>query len=199
MRFIQDTMNIQFTPAISFQAHPMKFRPTAIKLNHEESRYDEEQVSLVEIDLGNKDDIKALGKISNDWACAMLVGNIYSEAKEMSEIEDDLLDYRFFVLTSQKDNFENLDPDKILSICEVEESNDGNDAFVEYIEANPDCMLTVFPEYKRVGSALLDGLKYYYNKISLYSIPTEDVLDFYDRNDFKPKSAASKRCLEWSK
>ena len=191
-------MNINITPKLSFQAHPMKYRPTVMKINNEDKSYGKEQARMVEIDLDNKKDIETLSNLSENWTNANLVTSIYSEAKEMSENEEYKLDYRFFVITSQKDNFENLDPEKIISVCEIEETEDDNSAFIEYIQSHPDSTHKIYPEYKRGASAMLDGLKYYYNDIKLYAIPTKDVLKFYARNDFRA-STTQKHLLQWNK
>jgi len=191
-------MNINITPKLSFQAHPMKYCPTVMKLNNEDKSYRQEQVSMVEIDLDNKKDIEALSNLSENWTNANLITSIYSEAKEMSEEEEYRLDYRFYAITSQNDNFENLDPEKIISVCEIETSEDDDSAFIEYIQSHPDSAHKIYPEYKRGASAMLDGLKYYYNDIRLYAIPTKDVLNFYKRNDFYP-SSRNRHYLCWDK
>ena len=191
-------MNINIPPTLSFQAHPMKYRPTVMKLNNEDKNYRQEQVSMVEIDLDNKNDIKTLSNLSENWTNANLVTSLYSEAKEMSEEDEYRLDYRFYAITSQNDDFENLDPEKILSVCEIETSEDDDSAFIEYIQSHPDSSSKIYPEYKRGASAMLDGLKYYYDNIRLYAIPTKDVLNFYKRNDFYP-CCKNRHYLCWTK
>lgn len=188
-------MKVNINNSVNFTAYYMNYRPTVRKLTSQSNNYENATVSMVEIDLDNKKDLSALEDISRTWESAMLMNNIYSEAYEVSQNDELKENYRFYVLTNQKSDFENLKPEEILTVCAIETENEDN-AFIEYLQVKKDFKES--EQYKMLGTAMVEGLKNYYSRINLYSVPSESVMDFYERNNFK-HMPHSKYFFEWDR
>ena len=177
-------MKISNNTNINFTAQLKKYIP----VKHSQtlgSEYEDKDVSFVELNPYSDQDIKTLENISQDWTAGIFAENIHSDAKKIYDSDDELYTQssKFYAITSQKNNLDSLDSNKILAICELKEEN--KNGFLHYIQVNPDVIYNPYFEYKRLGSAMLDTLKSYYDKIELYSFPSELVLDFYKRNKFR--------------
>lgn len=168
---------------------------------------------MVEIDLSNFNDILVMHELSEKWDNDNLMAEMAKDASQFVNDEMPSEGYRFFAVTTQKDNFENLNPDEVLSFCEVEEIINDNDnpvlfcdfeipdeeynANIKFIQSNEKSTTMYNPLYKRCGSALLDGLKYYYNRIHLKSLIW--AKPFYERNKFKPISKDDTTHMIWER
>lgn len=180
-------MNIMFTPSISFSANRIdSSTPKVKKLDVNSLQYNDEDVYCVEI-MEDEEDKEALKCVSENWDQATFAQNLYEDAAKRSENYYDTAT-RFLALTTQKKNWNHLDYQKVLALCELTEKPD-KEVFVEFIEANPDSVNNPYAEYKKVGSSLLGVLKDLYDKITLRSTPT--ALEFYERNNFKPETLGS--------
>lgn len=195
--FINIVMNIHCNSNIYFGANKLNYSPKVLKRNDKTGEYKAEKVSMVEIDLDNPNDIKVMKELGEKWDNYNLMENMADEAENFANGEDLSDGYRFFAVTAQKEGFENLNPEDILSFCEVESFEDIGNAHIEYIQTNAESANMHSPKYKRCGSAMLDGLKYYYSYIHLNSLTS--AVKFYERNRFRPISKVNKYHMYWEK
>ena len=144
--------------------------------------YYDSDVSFVKFDPENPKDRQALKDLAENWDDSVFAGDINKDYDTFKDNDRFVL----YAVTSQRKNFDNLDYQKVLALGEsfIENGND-NLLFVKYLQVNPKIIDDPFAEYKKVGTAFLDGAKAYYNRIELYSLPSRVVREFYERNDFK--------------
>lgn len=153
------------------------------KLQQGTNRYNDSEVSFVRIEPYNSDDIKALEKCSKYWQYSKFTTNIYHAANAMKNDSPYYKHNKVFALTSQCDNFEKLDDEKILGLVHVSPFSDGS-LFVEHIQVKPDLIYENKPEYKGAGTGILNSLKELTGKISLFPSSDKSVRDFYEKNGF---------------
>ena len=179
-------MKINFTPSVNFTAILKDYSPVVKKYDKDIGIYNDEKVSFVEIDTSNKNDIKALRDIAFEWCRGdTYAGQIYDDARQKSinryyDYENKL---RFYAITSQKDDFDNLDYKKILAVCKSEEKS-SEKMYLNYLQVKPSCIYERPSNYKMVGTGFLDSLKKYYDEITLTSLKLKKVLKFYKNNGF---------------
>lgn len=155
------------------------------KLNPEDSRFHDEEVSFVELDTDNPNDLQTLYDLSLDWPSEKLVyGARVNFMNKINGFHSDPLLFKTYALTKQKDGFDELKSQEILGITQVHEYP-GNlwidRLVVDTMQQNE----SPFKEYKYVGTAILDTLKNLYSKdnaISLESMP--NTTEFYEKNEF---------------
>ena len=101
---------------ISFTA---KFiSPATVKKLTPNGKYVDIEVSAVKLASKNKDDLSALEKINKEWGADTYASNILDEASSTNEFYKD---YRptVYAITTQRDNFEKLEPEKVLGLAET--------------------------------------------------------------------------------
>ena len=187
-------MKVNLISNIYFQAHKLDYKPEVVKRNDKTGEYKPENVSMVEIDLDNPNDLKALNKLKEEWYDANLkyvftpyntlnyTDWIVRGANESAiKTKNCGIEKRYYAVTAQEENFESLDPKKILSICEMLIFLNGN-AELFLIQSKSKLPSERNPLYKRCGSALSDGLKHYFNEITVF--PVEKERQFYEANGF---------------
>lgn len=201
-------MKINFNNNMHFNAHKLDFKPKVVKRDDTTGKYEPEEVSMVEIDLQNSKDLEALHKLKEEWYDANLkyVFTPYNTLNYTKWIVDGAIDdskktnksgrdSKYFAVTTQEENFESLDPEKILSICNMTTfSEDYTELFL--IQSKSKLPSERNSVYKRCGSALSDGLKHYYKQITVF--PVEEAKPFYIANDFKP-SETDENHLVWKR
>ena len=165
-------MKIQFNTAIPFQAKYID-DVNVMKYNPSNNIYEKSSAAFVELRREDKETVKAL---NNDWIKGILIEDIHDDF-----ISDN--GHKFYAVTTQENDYNNLASEKILAVGEISSMN-GKNAYVEFLQAHPDCEDNPYFEYKRCGSAFSDGLKSIYKKIKLESVPISEVMDFYRRNGY---------------
>ena len=182
-------MNISFINHINFQAHKMDFKPRVLKRDDTTGEYRPEEVSMVEIDLMNPKDLEVLDELDDNW----YNDNYMFQSNFIHDINSFAIDsakhmksygknYKFYAITTQKNDFENLKPEGVLSVCNVKLMDEMIN--LRYIQSNPESAYESCPTYNKCGTALVDGLKHYYKGIEVYH--TEDAAPFYEVNEFNP-------------
>ena len=126
-------------------------------------------LSIAKMIRWDENDIKALEDISK-WENDKYAWHIYKHVKDGYAAD-------VYLATTQKDNFEKLDSNKIVGIAQISR-NHILGAFLDYFQVKPDV------NNKGIGSAILDSLKNMFNKICLMPLNDEKVIKFYEKNDF---------------
>lgn len=180
-------MRIENSTSPNFSA---KFiNKTAIGKKDFYPNYFSEQVSFVRIEPQNSSDIKALEQVSKFWIYGGFAKNVYYMACAIRNKSKYYKNHEVYALTSQNDNFEKLDSRKILGVAGTCPENKDK-LFIEYIQANPQEIYAIEPEYRGIGSAILDSLKNLFSKIYCYPSNTDSVINFYTKNGFQKKQNA---------
>ena len=181
---------------ISFGARFIKKLPV-LKYSYEKKLYNPASVGMVELNPLDLRDVKALDSIARDFGGDSFVNNIYIEAKLAYKNDNQSCDdMGIFALTRQRENFEELNPDDILGVAEISKFENG-EIELDYLQVHPQYIYSFDPPYfKRIGSAMLQGLKNLYSHILVKSAPS--ACPFYIINDFHLVSGKN-RVFEWDK
>lgn len=153
--------------------------------------------AFVEIEPNNNADIKALANINRYWAERdQYACDMYATALELRSDKALQNNTRIFAVTEQKDKFEKLNDKKILGLAEVS-TRKPKVFYISYIQVDPRNVFSISPEFKRVGTRILDSVKLFANRI-LLSPSSKSIAKFYEENGFKP-SKFSLSIYEWTK
>ena len=147
-------INCNYTP--SFGAKLISNKHEIGKLV--ELSYNQTPISFVKIEPQNAGDIKALEQVAKNWLYGKFATNVYHAACALRDDSKYYKDNEIYALTSQNSDFENLDNKKILGLVHTSKFSEG-DIFIEHIESNPEMVYFKNPEYKGIGTAMLDSLK----------------------------------------
>ena len=148
------------------------------------------ETSFVQIDSDNKFDIKALRDVAKYWKDNLYADNAYNTALMKFKQERNHKNYDVYALTFQKDNLERLDSDDIIGIVEVMNLED-KQVYIEHIEGKPVYVNEIHRQYNEIGTAMLDSLKEFYDKIVLVARRSKVVSKFYVKNGFIEKPVGS--------
>jgi len=181
---------------ISFQA---RYILPAVVMRQESNGYKNTKVSFVELDAKNYSDLKSVKQLEYFWSKnSQYIFDICDTFADLihGALNNDII--KIFALTAQKSDFDKLDSNKILGLVEFEKVNDKVN-HINYIQTGKNfSYYTDMPEYKYVGSTLLDKLKERY--------PQQDILllsakanDFYKKNGFENlyETAAENNYFLW--
>lgn len=201
-------MRVENTSNINFNANILRFKnnfvPKVGLMSKITGKYEQRSVNCLLVD-GSPDDINALYQISRDWQYlnskwrySNFTPDIYINALEKSQGNSFYDRIKTYVLTSQTDNFEKLEDDKILAVASVKESIPNIAGHISYIQGKPDYTYENNSKYAGVGTSLIKCLQKVYNHITLKSEDSYRVKNFYRKNDFieEPKNSC---CFKWSK
>ena len=169
---------------ISFGAR--YFKSATIKKINENGQEENHKISMVELNPYDLEDVRCVNELNYAWGgqgslsypymCEM--NNIFAEFSEVKTS-------RFFALTQQKNNYEQLDPKQILSIAQT--------SLLDERTGSLDLLETYFAEshtsknakFKHVGQGMLDNIKFlFFGKNILVEAP-EISENFYIKNGFE--------------
>lgn len=181
-----NNMQISFSQRLNFTAKRQDYESAFINRLADESRsYEPYKAHVAEIDFNSSSDLKALDDLRESWADGHFIEDIFIDAKKLHNRKwrNDGTK-KIFVLTAQNDNFEELEPHKVLSICELSGIY-GKGAEVSYIETNPEYRCKSSAKYKRNGKALMEFLQSQFDKLTLNAIDEDYIHNFYKSLGFK--------------
>ena len=150
------------------------------------SKNNKQPVSIVELDKEN--DMGLLCDLSELWGkktgnnVEMLLSDFAKDIDEKPDVNAE----HCIVLTLQKDNFDNLDPKKILGVSLFSEEDYEN--VINWFQVDPSNNFMFNPQkrkYKKVGEAILDYLTYEYDKKPIYVNSSNGAINFYKKYGFK--------------
>ena len=145
------------------------------------------EISAVELNPLDNKDLRVLRIVDELWN-AGFSKNIYKDAASIHNVGLSDEAQRFFVLTRQMKNFENILPDDILAEAKViEDTFNGRSVNLDYLQVHPEQKYdSECRKIKNIGSAFLDFLKNRYKgkEIDLHAVFSS--LDFYFANGFRP-------------
>lgn len=150
------------------------------------------KVSAVELNPLLKSDLKTLREIDDLWNVEFS-NYIYKDAVAINSLIDSHENKKFYVLTRQKTDYENLNAADILAEAKILLKQSDNSIYLDYLQVDPDnnyysqqCKL-----YKGIGTAFLNFFKSAYKnqKIKLHSLFS--CTEFYKKNGFQSVSPNS--------
>lgn len=168
---------------ISFGARFIKKLPV-LKYSYEHKFYKPSSANFVQINPYDKNDVKALNLIAQDFGEKAYADDIYVDVKKAYERNDPAwdADMEVFALTKQVGNFNELNPDEVLGVAEITKNNN-KEIELEYLSTNPQYIYSYEPPcIKKIGTAIINFLKEKYDKILLNSSPS--AREFYRKNGF---------------
>ena len=178
---------------ISFGAKFVQKLPIR-KYSYEKKDYIQDYANLVELDVHDKKDIRALDDIAIDFGGDSYVNNMCAYVKQIARTEKNKINKNIFVLTRQEDNFENLKTLGVLGVAETSKMGDKT-IELEYLQVHPMYVYARPPRsVKGIGSAIVKYLQLVNDKITL--IATSSA--FYKKCGFKKVSPNGNRML-WEK
>ena len=136
--------------------------------------------SFIEIDSSNYNDVKAMEAVDKLWGGNTFATNIYQAARAKRNKSVYYAQSHIYALTLQDKDFDKIEPGQILGVAHINKKAN-NAGYLENIQSKPDCVYSINPEYKYIGSGILNSLKKLYNEISL----TSSNRKFYVKNGFK--------------
>ena len=169
---------------ISFNARHIKNVTIAKKICNE---YKPMDVALVKMNVNNKKDIDAIYRTTDEWD-GSFTAFTYDDMKKA--VTNKLLkdNIHIYALTTQKNNYRNLNHEKILGVAEVL-SYEGNSNKLEVLQTNPLYASNICHkndlEYKHIGNTLLDHVKSEHNDKDIYVVSVESAVNFYKNAGFK--------------
>lgn len=180
-------MKIEKTNQALFKAqfiNPIKIGKLA------DNKYIDESISFIKLDPFNHNDITALKDCSQYWVNGGFALNIYYALCAIKEKSKFYIDHNVYGLTSQKSDFDNLNSRNILGLVHTSPYLD-SPLFIEHIQTNPEFLGIKKPEYKGIGTAILNSLKKISDQISCFPASGKSVKDFYKKNGFKKQPNSS--------
>lgn len=157
-----------------------------IEKKNDKGKYDDVVSSFVEFDPDNESDSDTLREVQYYWQDKGLFSdNICFDAFAISKDVLDRDKYKIFILTTQNENYENLDDKKIIGLVEFLNNEEDRNS-INYIQINPDNIYVLNkPMYNHIGKAMIDSLKYNYSDKPIVLNSTKSAKKFYEKNDFK--------------
>lgn len=169
---------------ISFGANFCNYAKV-LKYDKSLGKYRPENASFVMIDTDNISDLCALKTILKTWDGDPLTESIVRTASSKAMGDMYYSRNKVFAVTSQFDNFENLNPSNILGIADLRVLNSQGHVFLEHIKVNPYLKGKFGADYKKIGTSMLDSFKSKFFQILLVALDKKYVKDFYKRNGFR--------------
>lgn len=194
--FKKNTMRISATYGISFNAQRIS-DANILRYNKENGSYEDSSVSFVELNPNDKNDRNAVNEAVTFWKYDLYGSTIAHAMKRTSDSSEKEPSDKYYVITSQKDNFENLNPDEIEALTHVFVSN--KRVVVRHLQVNPDFVYAWDkPECKHVGKSMIDCLKELYSDRAITLIATKTATKFYEKQGFEHTKDPENR-LTWNK
>lgn len=160
-----------------------------LKLDNIDNLYKQKNISFIEVNPKNKQDVKAIYNISKDWGKNSLAPNIKDTVIDLSRRIKNIFGIKIYALTTQNKNFRTLESDKVICLSEIIPLKDK--IFLSYIQTKPNQMFSSNEkEYKNIGSTMIKTIRNKYNKpIVAHSLA--DAVPFYEKLGFKQKKEDS--------
>ena len=160
-------------------------RPATVKLSDNLNLYKNHNISMVELNPHSDNDMMALNAVAYSWDHRRTFAD---------DIASNMADYyienrpccqkKFYVLTEQKQDFDDLDAMDILATAQVSKYNET--VMLDFLQVDPDyTMNRAFSRYKKIGTAFINSLKAIFPDKEIILKPVESAIEFYRTNGFE--------------
>lgn len=153
------------------------------------SRYGSpKQAYIVELDKNDDKDLKSLHNVSLLWSKekANFVPYLFSDFIKDNEFKPDVNADHCLMLTLQGDNFENIEPEKVLGVSLFSEEDIENE--LNWLQVQPKNTARFQPvnrEYKNVGTAIVNYIQNVYEGKPIFVNSSNTAIDFYKKLGFE--------------
>lgn len=155
------------------------------------------KVSLVELDKNDKVDKNSLLKVSKLWNEKEFnyAPEIYYDAAKSFEYENVVKEH-YYAVTTQSENFEKLEPEKILGLNVFSETTKPENE-INWLQTNPAHKYGSIEqrEYKGIGKTIVEYIKEHHRDKNIAVFAAEDAINFYKNLGFKNRPMKAEREL----
>ena len=142
--------------------------------------------SFVELDPKNNIDVDSIADVSANWG--FFDSLAYDVFDDMERINKNLMRYKedskFYAMTLQQSNFEELEPEKVLGVTEVSKKDEST-IKINYLQVDPsNTRNKASAKFKRLGTNFLNYIKNIYPNNDIYLRSTDSAKKFYKFNGF---------------
>lgn len=180
---------------INFTANFIKH--TNVQKRYYPDSYYNKEASIVELDKNDANDVDTLYKTSVSWTQngARFASEIFHEAVKGYEY-DDVVKEHYYAVTEQNNNYDKLEPDKILGMMLFSESK-YNENEINWFQVKPNSNFVNSRDraYKHVGKALINLLKEKHSDKTIYVKSSAAAVDFYKSQGFENNGMEPSSCL----
>ena len=172
---------------LSFTAKFLQSRP--IPRNTNDNTF--VRVSVVELEKGNTSDVEALSEISEKWnkKGRSYAHEIFQEFTN-KYTDEDVVSEHYLALTTQKSNFEHLEPEKILGVSLLYETiGEGNELGWLSVDPENNTGNQGKQKYRHIGTTILNCLKEIYSPERIKVTAVNGTENFYKNNGFEQYSS----------
>ena len=157
-------------------------------------------VSLVELDSANPNDVKAIYKTSSNWDCSFTIFT-HSDMQKASLNKEIRNKLNVFALTKKSANLNKLKSSDIFGVIEVTRGySDGSK--IEVLQTNPKFINDKHNKssmFKDIGKMLVAHVKNLINNEPIYVYPTKSAIPFYEKQGFVRVPNKEKNNIFWIK
>jgi len=143
---------------------------------------------IVELDKNDVHDLTSLHNISLLWSKekANFVPYLFSDFIKDVEFKPDVNADHCFVLTLQNENFQNIDPAKVLGVTLFSEEDIENELnWLQVQPKNTSRMEPVNRKYRNVGTAIVNYIRDNYDDKPIFVNSANTVIGFYKKLGFE--------------
>ena len=151
-----------------------------------DKKYHDHQASFVELNPKDMNDRLCLNEVNNNWEDkTSLASDIANDLNKDSKKEVCEIDKRYFALTTQNDDFKNLDHKQILGVVNIIEIASTLN-HLKFLQVKPSCNYgRNNRKFKDIGKGILDSLKAMFPSRDITLEAIDGSIMFYKKNGFK--------------
>lgn len=152
------------------------------------NNFSPKQAYIVELDKNDEQDLTSLHNISLLWSKenSNFVPYLFSDFIKDVEFKPDVNKDHCFVLTLQEDDFEKIDPQKVLGTALFSEEDIENELnWLQVQPKNNSVFQPVNRKYKDVGTAIVSYIQDKYAGKPIFVNSSNTAIDFYKKLGFK--------------
>lgn len=141
---------------------------------------------VVELSIKSKEDLKTLEKVASRWALGDIYANdVYERFKVNAQEKPETPKERFFALTTQLKDYNELKPHKILGVAELYKYCEDKTE-IEFLQADPKYQNPFIPrEIVGIGYALVEELLNVIKDKEIVLFTTPKAKSLYEKFGFK--------------
>ncbi len=142
--------------------------------------YQKQNISFVELDMNDTNDINSLNKTNDKWG----EESYLSVAKECMEQTLPCTKRHLYMATEQTDSFEKLDEKKVLGAIVFDEGKHENHIELLQVEPNNLAQNAKNANWRRVGTSIVHNLQKMFSDKPMTVFSAGDAIGFYEKTGF---------------
>ena len=147
--------------------------------------------SFVRLHSHNTKDVSAISRAVKSWnskkyVATLIVDSLTDALFQNSNFYHNECIHDYYIATTQKEDFENLIPEKIFGVVEVSPTSPSKTK-IEFLEIKPEYSFdNIKRTIKGTGHSIMTILKKMYANTDISVLPLESAIDFYKKEGFIP-------------